>query len=96
LNHLTTQEEIDFYTRLADRGDVIRSQVMKKGRTTLVFRLKKDRKEDGPVTPSLSPSSECSLTDGDSEAIAGCFEFQSRRQIERWIGWGLIPARFGG
>jgi hypothetical protein len=96
LSHLTSEEEIGFYSHLADRGEVIRSQVMKKGRVTQVFRLKTAKRAEKPVDPSLSAPSECSLTDEDSKAMAGCAEYRSSRQIERWIGWGLITRRSGG
>ena len=73
---------------LAERGEVIRSQKMKKGRLVIIFRLKAPK--EPPVEPSSSSNSDCSLSENDSRAIAGLFEEPTRRQIERWLGWGLI------
>jgi hypothetical protein len=83
-------EEIAAYEFLAEQGEVIRSQKLKKGRMTLIFRLKAP--PDPPVEPSQSPNSECSLSENDARALAGLFAQIKRTQIERWLGWGLIPS----
>ena len=85
-----TGDEIDSYEFLAERGEVIRSLKLKKGRTQIIFRLKAPK--EPPVEPSNSGSSDCSLSENDSRAIAGLYEEPTRRQIERWLGWGLIGA----
>ena len=83
-----TGDEIESYEFLAERGEVIRSLKMKKGRELIIFRLKAPK--EPPVEPSSSGNSACSLSEYDSRAIAGLFEQISRMQIERWLGWGLI------
>lgn len=91
--HLTTltPDEIDMYEHLAERGKVHRAQKMKKGRLIVIFRLTEIPQPE--VDPSFSQDSSCSLTDADSQAIAGCFGEITRGQRERWIGWGLMTER---
>jgi hypothetical protein len=91
--HLTNLEEheVASYNYMADRGQVHRFQVMKKGRMTLIFRLKE--KVSPELIPSLAESTSCGLTMHDSEGLAGLNGFATRTQRERWAGWGLIPAR---
>lgn len=92
--HLTTlnPDEIELYEHLAEQGQVHRAQKMKKGRLIVIFRLIQVAVPQ--VEPSLSPDSSCSLSENDSQAIAGCFSETppTRRQRERWMGWGLIPS----
>ena len=83
-------EEIESYEFLAERGEIIRSTKMKKGRLCIIFRLLPP--ELPAVKPSESDNSQCSLTDGDELAFAGVRGPVTIRQIERWLGWGLIVA----
>jgi hypothetical protein len=83
-----TPDEIQMYEALAEEGKVHRAQKMKKGRLILIFRLTEIPHPD--VDPSFSSESSCSLTEGDSQAIAGCFGEITRGQRERWMGWGLV------
>jgi hypothetical protein len=90
--HLETLDpgEIECYEFLAERGEVIRSQKMKKGKLQIIFRLKAPK--EPPVDPSSSRNSDCSLSENDARAIAGLFAEPTRRQIERWLGWGLLTS----
>jgi hypothetical protein len=79
--------EVEHYSFLAERGMVVRSQKMKKGRMTIVFRMKAIQV---PVKPSKSPNSDVMLTFDDTERFAGCYGEPDRMHVERWRGWGLI------
>lgn len=83
------QSEIECYEFLAERGEVDRFLKLKKGRPVIIFRLKAPQQ---PINPSASRNDDCSLSENDSRAIAGLYEEPTRRQIERWLGWGLIGA----
>lgn len=85
-----SEDEIESYEFLAERGEIIRSLKMKKGRPLIIFRLKAPK--DPPIEPSNSSNSACSLSEHDSRAFAGLFDKISRTQIERWLGWGLLPS----
>jgi hypothetical protein len=79
------------YDLLADQGKVIRSHKMKKGRMSIIFRLK--TKAQRKVEPSKSPNSDCSLSENDSRGLAGLNDDPGTCLIERWIGWGLISPK---
>jgi hypothetical protein len=84
--------EIARYEKLADQGKVIRTLIGKRGRWIVVFTMKEPPVP--PPIPSKSQNSSCALTNHDSEGIAAMnFSEQrtSKRQIERWIGFGLLP-----
>lgn len=86
-------EEVEYYSLLAEQGEVDRFIQMKKGKRTLIFKLKVPPAENSD--PSQSKNSSCSLTRSDMDGLAS-MQFSeeriSRFQIERWIGYGLIPA----
>lgn len=87
-------DEIEVYEFWADQKRVNRSVAMKKGRATVIFRLKENCLPE--AEPSASLESPCSLTLWDIERLS---EFGTegartpRALIERWIGHGLIPLR---
>lgn len=83
-------EEVERYEFLAAQGSVLRLQKMKKGRPVVIFRLKK---QPVPVEPSSSKLSDSMLTVEDSWGLAGLRGEPTRRDVERWIGWGLIAGR---
>ncbi len=84
-----TPDEVEFYSRRAEAGELIKSRTTRKGRVYLVFRLK-PACPPAPE-PSKSPESSASLTRSDMAGLAGELGPVSRRMIERWIGFGLLP-----
>lgn len=89
-----TAEEIEAYEYLAMMGEVIKTQVVRKGRKKLIFTLK--TRPIQTADPSNSRDTACCLTDGDMHSFVGAYEpgieGPSRRQIERWAGYGLCAA----
>jgi hypothetical protein len=89
--HLYTLDCIDVETFLwlAQEGAVDQFKIRKKGREVLVFRLKP---KTPPRTVDGSKPTDCDLTEKDSKVLAGLYGRPNRFQIERWMGYGLIPA----
>jgi hypothetical protein len=76
---------------LATKGEVEQLKVRRKGRDVLVFRLKPKPKPQ-PQILSGSVQTACDLTEKDSKGMAGLNGKPNCFQIERWMGYGLIPA----
>lgn len=84
---LTDEVEIERLERRTVAGEVIKSNKMKKGRLTVIFRLR--AVELRPVKPSNSQSDECSLSEEDAMKLAGCCGVLTTREAERLMGHGI-------
>jgi len=83
-------DDVEVFKWLAKEGEVEEFTIRKKGRDILVFRLKS---KDSSLNLESFRRSACDLTVNDTKALAGCNGTPNRFQIERWIGYGLIPSR---
>lgn len=92
LDQIDDQDVADFEL-LADNGKVERLTKKIHGRWVPVFRLL--AAPEMGADPSNSRNSACCLTRSDMDGLAG-IDFPEARtsklQIERWIGYGLLPA----
>ena len=88
--HLYTldAEDVASLALLAQKGEVEQFTAWKKGRETLVFRLKP--KAQPKMLDGSNPTA-CDLTVNDTKAFAGLNGTPNQFQIERWMGYGLIP-----
>ena len=89
---LTDAAQIERLERQCAAGDVIKSHKMKKGRLTVIFRLKAVVLEQ-KITPSDSRTDESDLSEIDCEKNAGCHGVITTREAERLMGRGIVTSR---